>query len=239
LQDLVSYEGKHNELNGEDNRDGHSANYSRNYGHEGPTKDEGINNFRDLQRRNLMATLLLSQGVPMILSGDELAHTQDGNNNAYCQDNELTWIDWSQQQKNNDQLEFVKKLLCLRRKFPVLRQRQYVHGLHKSRSSDFRDINWLNRAAEAMNDNDWHDHGNRFVALLLCGDAGVTDYPDAAEASVLIIINGSDDDVEFALPPMQRQWHLDLTTAQPLLERTQLDANLTASANSVSFCSTD
>ena len=199
-----------------------------------------------------MATLLLSQGIPMILSGDELAHTQDGNNNAYCQDNELTWIDWSQRQKNSDQLAFVKKLLCLRRKFPVLRQRQYVHGLHKSRSSDFRDINWLNRTAEAMNDDDWHDHGNRFVALLLCGDAGVTDYPDAAdqmsqspvesinaEASVLIIINGSDDDVEFALPPMQRQWHLDLTTAEPLLERTQLNATLTARANTVSFCSTD
>jgi len=252
LFDLVSYESKHNELNGEDNRDGHSANYSKNYGHEGPTDDDDINNFRNLQRRNLMATLLLSQGIPMILSGDELAHTQDGNNNAYCQDNELTWIDWSQQHKDSEQLDFVKKLICLRRKFPVLRQRQYIHGLHKSRSSDFRDINWLNRSAEAMTDDDWHDHDNRFVALLLCGDAGVTDYPDAAdqmrhspletinaEASVLIIINGSNDDVEFALPDMKRQWHLDLTTTEPAQERSQLNEVFVARANSVSFCSVD
>jgi len=120
----------------------------------------------------MLATLFLSQGVPMLLAGDELANTQDGNNNAYCQDNPLSWLDWSRSNKWQDHLEFVKKLIVLRKKYPALRRTHYLHGNDKSRSVGLPDISWLNRESSPMSDKDWHNEENRFVAILLCGDAG-------------------------------------------------------------------
>src|SRR5262249_27134691 len=142
LADLVSYEEKHNEANGEDNRDGHNDNRNWNCGAEGPTGDPEVNALRDRQRRNLLATLLLSQGVPMLLAGDELGHTQRGNNNAYCQDNELTWLDWEPGDRDRAFLEFVKKLTRLWGEQPVLRRRTFFQG-RPIRGKDVSDVSWF------------------------------------------------------------------------------------------------
>ena len=172
LLDLVSYSDKNNEANGEENRDGHSSNYSNNNGFEGQTDDAAINTKRAKQRRNLLSTLLLSQGVPMLLAGDELGNTQNGNNNAYCQDNSISWLDWSQVESCREHLEFVKNLIQLRKKYPALRRTHYLHGNDKSRSVGLPDISWLNKHSSPMSDDEWHNGENRFIAILLCGDAG-------------------------------------------------------------------
>src|SRR5262249_31498611 len=128
LADLVSYNRKHNEANGEDNRDGTDLNFSWNCGHEGPTNDHAINDLRLRQAKNLMATLLLSQGVPMILGGDEFLRTQQGNNNAWCQDNEVSWVDWSVADRHAEFLQFVRAIIQFRRQHPALRRRTFLDG---------------------------------------------------------------------------------------------------------------
>src|SRR5262245_37800921 len=138
LQDLVSYNDKHNEANGEENRDGANDNNSWNCGAEGPTDDAGINALRERQKRNLITTLLLSQGVPMLYSGDELSHTQQGNNNAYCQDNELTWLDWGLDETKQKFLEFVRKVTRLWREQPVFQRRKFFQG-RRIRGTDIKD----------------------------------------------------------------------------------------------------
>lgn len=255
LLDTVSYNDKHNEANGEENRDGHSANYSNNYGVEGPTEDLSINNKRAQQRRNLLATLLFSQGVPMLLAGDELANSQQGNNNSYCQDNPISWLDWSQLNSASEHLSFVKRLVELRKQYPVLRRTRYMHGQRTSRSTALPDISWLNAASETMQDEDWDDNSNRFFAMLLCGDAEVNTLDSCTlcqtsdkanspafdspkpDGIVLITINGYDDPVDFTLPELDGQWHFETSTADPTAGRTKINKNHQYAALSVTLCS--
>ena len=164
LADVVSYSHKHNEANGEDNRDGHNENHSENFGVEGPTDDGDVIAARDLRRRNLMATLVLSQGTPMILGGDEVGNSQSGNNNAYAQDNETGWIDWS---GAGDGFQgFVRRLIALRRAYPVLSQRRFLHG--QRRSDDHpSDLEWRRADGSAPTYEDWHDADWRSVGVLI------------------------------------------------------------------------
>src|SRR5690606_22286501 len=166
LTDLVSYDRKHNEANGEDNRDGTDDNRSWNCGAEGPVDDPEINRLRRRQRRNFLATLFVSQGVPMVLAGDEIGRTQHGNNNAYCQDNELSWVDWSLVERERDLLEFVRSLAALRRRHPVFRRRRFFRGTGDGTHA----VAWLTPAGGEMREADWHN-GARSLAVFLSGDA--------------------------------------------------------------------
>ena len=149
LQDLVSYNDKHNEANGEDNRDGHSDNLSWNHGVEGPTDDPDILDLRDRQKRNLLSTLLLSQGTPMLLAGDEFGRTQQGNNNAYCQDNEISWVDWNIDDFNRQLIDFVRKLIGIRNAFPILRRNRFLSGEY-NQDLDVSDVRWLTPSGTDM-----------------------------------------------------------------------------------------
>jgi len=170
LTDLVSYAQRDNTLNGEDNRDGHHANFSLNHGVDGPTDDPAIRNRRLRHRRNLMATLLLSQGTPMLLAGDELGRSQGGNNNAYCQDNEISWLDWTRLQSEQDWLAFVQRLIQIRKQHPVLRRSHFVHGQNRSRLAQLADIQWIDRDGGSMQDHQWLAGSRRFIGMMLCED---------------------------------------------------------------------
>lgn len=167
LQDLVSYEQRHNQANGEDNRDGHQHNLSCNHGHEGPTDDPGVVELRHRQRLNLLATLLLSQGTPMILAGDEFGNTQAGNNNAYCQDNKLGWLDWHAAARESAFSERVKQLLRLRLSEPLLRQDRYLHGEAVNRSGD-KNIQWLGSDGSELQASQWSDLRAITMVLRAC-----------------------------------------------------------------------
>ncbi len=171
LRDLVSYQDKHNEANGEGNRDGHGANFSNNHGSEGPTRDAGINALRSRQQRNLLACLMLSQGVPMLLAGDEIGNSQQGNNNAYCQDNPLAWVDWYSTQRDTGLTVFFTRLSAMRSRYPVLRQQWYLHGKYRSPTTGVPDVSWFNGHGELMSVSDWHASDVQFLALQLAGDA--------------------------------------------------------------------
>jgi glycogen operon protein len=217
LQDLVSYRERHNEANGEDNRDGHHSNFSDHYGVEGPTDDAEINAIRDRQRRNLLATLLLSQGTPMLLAGDELGHTQNGNNNAYCQDNETSWLDWSRLDKEHDLLTFVRHLIQLRRSHPVLRRSRFLHGRHQSKTLAVPDVVWLHENGSEMSAEHWHEPQRRWLGLLLAGDAGqyhAYDGTPLTDATLLIVFNAHEQPVRFHFPDVAAamQWRCLLTT---------------------------
>ena len=195
LKDLVSYEHRHNENNGEDNRDGHHSNYSANYGIEGPTDDDPINDLRELQCRNLIATLLLSQGTPMLLAGDEIGRTQRGNNNAYCQDNEINWLDWQNiPQRENDFKKFVARLIRFRKKHPVLQRSWFVHGHYESKNTGLLDIQWVNADGTPLQNQDWHDHFQRFLGMLLCDDVETInqDHPESPETLLLMFYSGKE-----------------------------------------------
>ncbi|HET6431497.1 glycogen debranching protein GlgX, partial [Dyella sp.] len=173
LQDLVSYEHKHNEANQEDNRDGRDDALSANYGAEGETRDPGILELRRRQRRNLLATLLLSQGTPMLLAGDEFGRTQHGNNNAYAQDNETSWVDWEAiDEAADDDIRFVRRLIRLRRNHPALRWPRFMHGWAQCEKS-IKDITWLASEGGEMNTGHWSDPERRSVGLLLNGRADI------------------------------------------------------------------
>ncbi len=205
LMDTVSYQDKHNEANGEDNNDGHGANYTDNYGIEGATDDTAVNAFRDQQRRNLLATLFLSQGVPLLLSGDEMGRTQNGNNNAYCQDNEINWLDWSLKQDQAEFFAFVQSLIALRKAQPLLRQRRFVHA--RAGSEGVPEIQWTNPEGNAMTEDQWNESFARCVGLLLA---------DPASGDCLyIIFNGSRENVECLFPVCAEveQWHCELNTS--------------------------
>lgn len=203
LQDLVSYDHKHNEKNGEDNRDGSNENYSWNCGVEGPAKDPSIEELRFKQKRNLMATLFLSQGVPMILAGDEMGHTQGGNNNAYCQDNETSHIAWADGPGARAFQGFVKDLIRLRRSNGVLRRRHFFHG-RSIRGTEVKDIFWLNVNGTEMTDAEWTAVNGNNIAVLLPEDA-LTEVDLRGEPvhgeTLLILINASVEEVSFTLPP--------------------------------------
>ena len=203
LTDLVSYNDKHNEANGDNNTDGADHNDSWNMGAEGPTDDAGINDLRERQIRNFLTTLVLSQGVPMICGGDEVGRSQRGNNNGYCQDNELTWYDWKLDPPRQRLMEFTSKLIQLRKNHPNLRRRKFFQD-RTIRGSVVRDIAWFGTDGEEFREEDWNTGWQRSLAFMLNGKTlGVTDEDGVpvTDNSFLFMVNAAADGVEFALPP--------------------------------------
>jgi glycogen operon protein len=205
LRDLVSYDHKHNEINGEDNRDGESHNRSWNCGAEGPSKDPAINALRARQQRNFLATLFVSQGVPMLVAGDELGRTQGGNNNAYCQDNAVSWLDWGS--ADRELLAFARGLGELRRAHPVFRRRGWFQGrpIRPTRGGvALPDIGWFSRDGEEMTDEHWDEGSTRSVQIFLNGQ-GISAPDDRGEpvtdASFLIVFHADAEDATMVLPP--------------------------------------
>src|SRR5690242_182631 len=200
LNDLVTYNEKHNLDNGEDNMDGPPNNHSWNCGVEGPTDDPDVNALRDRQMRNMLATLLFSQGTPMLLAGDEFARTQGGNNNAYCQDNEISWVDWDLSKRNSCLVSFVRTLTRLRHQYPILRRNLFLNG-EFIEELGVRDVTWINTEGAQMSEEDWHDPGTRCFGMLLDGRAQTTGIRQRGkEATMLLVVNGYFDAVEFTLP---------------------------------------
>ena len=204
LSDLVSYDDKHNEANGEGNADGESHNRSWNCGAEGPTKDPAITELRWRQQRNFLATVLLSQGVPMIAHGDELGRTQSGNNNGYCQDNETTWVDWDLDPDQLVHLELTRTLVRLRRDHPVFRRRRFFRGsAEHGGESELRDISWFTPSGKHMTDNDWRLGYAQAVQVFLNGEAIVepdTRGEQVVDDSFLLLFNGASEGLKFTLP---------------------------------------
>nr|BFE81452.1 hypothetical protein GCM10020093_040530 [Planobispora longispora] len=219
LNDLVSYDRKHNEANGENNRDGTDDNRSWNCGAEGPVEDPEIVRLRRRQRRNFLTTLFLSQGVPMLTAGDEFGRTQGGNNNAYCQDNEVSWIDWSLARTEKELLEFVRTLSALRRGHPVFQRRRFFHG---RRSDDgTRDIVWLTPSGGEMSAADWHTGYAKSLGVFLNGQAITEPGPRGeriVDDSFLLLINGHHEDMAFVLPEARygAAWRTVLDTADDM-----------------------
>ncbi len=202
LADVVSYNDKHNEANGEDNRDGHGHNLSWNCGVEGATDDAAVRELRARQQRNFIATLLLSQGVPMLLAGDEIGRSQQGNNNAYCQDNALSWVNWQLDEAQASLLDFTRQLLALRAAHPVFRRRDFFQG-RPLRGSDVRDIVWLHPDGHEMSDQAWGQDHARALAVLLSGE-GLNDVDGRGrplrDDNFLLLFNADPDEVSFSLP---------------------------------------
>ncbi len=212
LNDLVSYAHKHNEKNGEDNRDGHSDNHSDNMGVEGPSRDRRVLAARERRKRALMATLMLSQGAPMILAGDELGHSQAGNNNAYAQDNETSWIDW--EAADEDFIAFTARLIKFRRAHPILRQKLFLHS--RERVLDGKeDIFWRRANGEGMRAEDWQDPSLKLVCVEMRTASGTPRYA-ALETAVFAVFNaGGPARVAVPEPPEGQSWHLEIDTARP------------------------
>jgi isoamylase len=213
LRDLTTYEHKHNEANGEGNRDGNDDERSKNFGVEGPSDDPQVGEQRARQQRNLMMTLLLSQGTPMIVAGDEFGRTQRGNNNAYCQDNETSWLDWNWSAEQRAFLTFTKRLVRLRADHPVLRRSKFFHGRDVN-GTDLRDLSWWHAGGRAMSTEDWSDPENRSLAMFLAG-RGIDDTDEAGRPLVdddfLLVLNAGDEDVRFRLPELdsvREPWQL-------------------------------
>lgn len=219
LNDLVSYNEKHNEANGEDNNDGHTDNKSWNCGAEGPTDDEQVRTLRERQKRNLLATLLLSQGTPMIVAGDEFGRTQQGNNNAYCQDNEISWVDWSGIDDDGRALtEFVIKLTTLRHTLPVLRRNRFLTGQFDERQQ-LCEVRWMSPAGTELTDEQWNDPSMRCFGVIIDGRAQTSGIRrPASDATLLIVLNAHHDVVEFKLPdiPGSDQWSCLIDTNVPV-----------------------
>jgi isoamylase len=219
LRDLVSYNDKHNEDNGEDNRDGADDNLSWNCGAEGPTNDPGVLELRARQQRNFLTTLLLSQGVPMLLAGDEFGRTQQGNNNTYCQDNELSWVDWGLAEANRDLLEFTRALVELFRQHPIFRRRKFFQG-RKIRSSGVKDLTWFRPDGQEMSDEDWQEEYCRCLGLRLAGDA-IEEVDQQGNRIVddtfLLLLNAHHEPLPFSLPGAPKNaagWELVLDTRE-------------------------
>jgi glycogen operon protein len=220
LHDLVSYNDKHNEDNGEDNRDGESHNRSWNCGAEGETDDPDVLALRGRQMRNFIATLMLSQGVPMLSHGDELARTQQGNNNAYCQDNELSWVDWPEPGEKNDLLEFTRAMVWLRRDHPVLRRRRFFHGRPVEGTHDeLSDIAWFTPEGAEMTQQDWDSAQASALTVFLNGDAISEPGPRGEriqDDSFLLMFNAYHEPLEFEVPVGQGgEWTVVVDTARP------------------------
>ncbi|MFQ5806811.1 MAG: glycogen debranching protein GlgX [Phycisphaerae bacterium] len=237
LQDLVSYEHKHNEANGEDNRDGHNDNLSSNWGVEGRTDQPEIVQTRERIKRNFLATLAFSQGVPMITAGDEMGRTQKGNNNAYCQDNEISWVNWDLGQRQRDLLKFANRVFAIRRNNPVLRRRAFFRGIPVSDDSG-KDLAWLRLEGGEMTEADWHDHARHVLGMLIHGQA--TDEVDErgrliSGDTLLLIVNGGGSSCEFTLPPFESpgRWRELANTARPREERQLELAALTVPARTL------
>ncbi len=210
LYDLVSYEQRHNEANGEDNRDGHQHNFSSNYGVEGETRDADIKRLRRKQSMNMLATLLMSKGTPMLLAGDELGNSQRGNNNAYAQDNETGWIDWSGLDKDPLFLEQVRKLIALRGKMAHTRRASYLHGLDDD-GDGWRDIEWLQPAGKRMFEHHWQED---LAITVLFPDSSTAD--ELASPAVAIMMNAGHTERDFKLPQLSPQgsWEIVFNSAE-------------------------
>jgi glycogen operon protein len=209
LHDLVSYNDRHNEANGEENRDGHSNNYSCNYGVEGPTADPAVRATRLRQMRNLLATLILARGTPMLLGGDEFGRTQRGNNNSYCQDNEISWVDWEGVDQDGRALaEFVRKLIMIRRALSMLRRGRFLSGAYDEQLG-VKDVTWLTPAGQEMTEENWKDPNGRCMGVLLDGRAQETGIRRAgSDSTLLMIMNAHTDGVPCRLPEAAggRRW---------------------------------
>jgi glycogen operon protein len=234
LRDLVSYNEKHNEANGEGNRDGTNDNRSWNCGVEGPTDDAGVNALRARQQRNFLATLLLSQGVPMVLGGDELGRTQRGNNNAWCQDNEISWFDWASADK--ELLEFTRRVIRLRRDHPVFRRMTFFEG----RGAELPDVWWMRPDGRRMTRRDWDDSGGRAIGVFLNGDEIETLTPQGEavrDDSFLVLFNVHFEDVAFRLPARRfaTRWELELATGRCDGDRLVPGATVTIESRSLAL----
>ncbi|RRR78087.1 MAG: glycogen debranching enzyme GlgX [Candidatus Viridilinea halotolerans] len=222
LRDLVSYNEKHNAANGEDNRDGDTHNNSWNMGVEGPSNDPAIREARLRQIRNFLATLLFSQGTPMLLAGDERGRTQQGNNNAYCQDNELSWLDWRPDAEAEELVAFTKHLIALRQHHPLLHRRRFFQGPLAPGSSEY-DVEWLTPDGQEIGPAIWHNSELRCIGLLLNGRV-MREHDDQGnpvnDDVLLILFNASHDDVDFILPdwPDDPRWEVLVDTADPQLQ---------------------
>ena len=217
LPDLVSYDEKHNAANGEDNRDGADHNISWNCGYEGPTDDAAINGLRRRQQRNFLATLLLSQGTPMLLAGDELGRTQQGNNNSYCQDNELSWLDWAAGEAAHELREFVQRLIALRKRHRIFRRQRFFAGRIQGAAA-VQDIHWLTPQGTEFTDDAWNHGFARCLGALLVGE-GMGEFDERrqpiADDDFLLLLNAHHEAIPFVLPtaPRGEGWWLLLDTA--------------------------
>jgi glycogen operon protein len=217
LNDVVSYNSKHNQANGEDNGDGNTNNISWNCGVEGPTDDPAINALRERQIRNMLATLLLSQGTPMLLAGDEFGRTQGGNNNPYNQDNATSWLDWKIGERGQRLVQFVQELTALRHRYPILRRGRYLTG-ELDPASGVRDVAWLNALGQEMQQEDWRDGHLRCFGMLLDGRARATGVRRvSSDSSMLIVLNAHHEGVRFTLPKIAggTAWRLVFDTNAP------------------------
>lgn len=215
LNDLVSYNEKHNEANGDNNQDGDNNNLSWNSGVEGPTDDPKIDMLRRKQRRNFLTTLFLSQGVPMLLGGDEFGRTQKGNNNAYCHDNEISWFNWARDEKQNQLFVFTKGLIQLRKNHPVFRRPKFFQG-RRTRGSKIKDVMWFNPGGNEMSDEEWESPFVRCLGMLLSGDAiDVLSFESEPirDETFLLLINAHYEATPFVLPGEEKiEWELILDT---------------------------
>ncbi len=214
LHDLVSYNHKHNEANFQDNKDGSDENYSWNCGQEGTTNDQKINSLRERQKRNFIATLMLSQGVPMILAGDEIGRTQKGNNNAYCQDNETSWINWDLNEDSKRLLEFTKKLIHLRKEHPVLRRKKFFQG--RKLFGPLKDIMWLQSNGNEMTEEIWRNARIHSIGIVLSGNA-IDEFNERGERiaddTFLLLINAGPTSIPFTVPSVGEVWEQQISTS--------------------------
>jgi glycogen operon protein len=222
LNDLVSYDDKHNDANGDNNQDGHADNRSSNYGAEGPSDDPEIIATRHRQMRNFLATLLCAQGTPMLLGGDEFGRTQQGNNNAYCQDNAISWIDWRQADAQRSLTEFTSRLVRLRRQCPVLRQNRFLTG--EQSPDGLKDVKWLSAAGHELTSDEWADHNLRCFGMLIDGRAlaaGAESAPSRNCDTLLILMNAEAERKRFTLPSCScfPGWSVIVDTARPEVRR--------------------
>jgi isoamylase len=225
LHDLVSYNDKHNEANGENSRDGESHNRSWNHGVEGETDDPAIRSLRERQKRNFLATLALSQGVPMLLGGDEIGRTQGGNNNAYGQDNEISWFDWSLRDENLSLLGFARRIMEFRNQHPVFRRRKWFMGraIHGEETTD---IAWFNPGGDEMTEQQWNDGFAKSIGVFLNGDEIATRGPQGEQVvddSFLMFFNAHHEAIDFTVPvgAWGKQWKVVVDTNEPLVEEAE------------------
>ncbi len=240
LRDLVSYEQKHNHANLEENRDGHEPNYSRNFGVEGPTEDAEILAKRDAARRSLMMSLLLSQGVPMLLGGDEIGRTQHGNNNAYCHDSELTWYNWSLDERDDAFLGFVRWAIAFRKAHPNFRRRRFLTGIDEG--GGVKDIAWWHPDGRELTHDDWHESGSQPIGMVLRGDRIVdTDAMGVlcSDETFLVLFNPGDQSARFVapLPPVPDESWRHVRSEDESAEDVAGGSNVFVPAHSISVMS--
>jgi glycogen operon protein len=218
LNDLVSYNEKHNEANGEDNRDGSNDNISNNWGAEGPTDNQAVNTIRERVKRSFLASLAFSQGVPMLLGGDEWGRSQKGNNNAYCQDSEISWFHWDLSDQEKELLEFSRRVFALRREHPALSRKNFFSG-RPIHGQDIKDITWLRPDGEEMEEAEWETPWLKCFGLRLDGHLDEVDEQGepVVDTPLLLLFNADSAPHDFELPPQEAgtRWRLELDTADP------------------------